>query len=185
MKTKYFLIYVFVGIAFLAVSAWVFFTHGNNPRAIRAKYKLGGILLMCLSMLSAASCGWIHGPGEVTCYDVAVIEPTENIVHVDIKCRDASYKYGEISPGDLFTVDIQVPTYRKYLLRVILNNTEGTELQRAELVIPETGNAQFEIPLSDAVTYKGEALVQIQGVEKEDPEELSQMAYGIQVLNIR
>ena len=55
MKTKYFLIYVFVGIAFLAVSAWVYFSRGNNAKAIRAKYKLGGILLMCMAMLSVAS----------------------------------------------------------------------------------------------------------------------------------
>ena len=40
MKTKYFLIYVFVGIAFLAVSAWVFFSRGKNAKAIRAKYSL-------------------------------------------------------------------------------------------------------------------------------------------------
>ena len=68
MKTKYFLLYVIVGIAFLAASVWVYFSRGKSAKAIRAKYKLGGILLMCLSVLSTASCGEILDPGYVTCY---------------------------------------------------------------------------------------------------------------------
>lgn len=182
MKTKYFLIYVFVGIAFLAVSAWVYFTRGKNAKAIKAKYRLGGILLTCMAMLSVASCAGIIG--QVTCYDVA-IEHTEDIISLSLKQNNPSYQYNEISPGDVFSVSIQVPTYQKYVLRVILNNQEGTELQRAVLEITETANTStFEIPLSSEVTYKGEAIVQVQGVIAENPEELSRMAYGIQVINI-
>ena len=187
MKTKYFLIYVFVGIAFLAVSAWVFFSRGKNAKAIRAKYRLGGILLTCWAMLSVASCGEILGPDSrfVTCYDVAVEEPTENITRVTIKHSDASYKYNEVSPGDIFDVDIQVPAFEKYMLRVILNDTAGTDLQKTKLTIADPQNAHFEIPLSTDVTYKGEALLQVQGIVKEDPEELTQMCYYVTVLKIR
>ena len=56
MKTKYYFIYFIVGAAFLAASAWVFFSRGKNAKAIWAKYRLGGIMLTCLAMLSAASC---------------------------------------------------------------------------------------------------------------------------------
>ena len=65
-----------------------------------------------------------------------------------------------------------------------MNDTEGTELQRTELIIDDPDNAVFNVPLSESVTYKGEAIVQIQGIEKEDPEELTRMAYGIQVIKI-
>jgi len=184
MKAKYLLLYVFVGIAFLAVSAWVFFTHGKSAKAIRAKYKLGGIMLTCLGMLSVASCGEIAGPVEVSCYDPIVEVPTDNLVSLIIRSSNPSYKYNELTTGDIFAVRIQIPTYKKYVLRVILNDTEGTELQRTELVIDDPDNAVFDVPLSEDVTYKGEAIVQVQGVEKEDPEELTQMAYGIQVINI-
>ena len=71
------------------------------------------------------------------------------------------------------------------MLKVILNNRAGTELQRAELVVTDPDNATFDIPLSESVTHRGEAIVQVQGVVKENPEELSQMAYGVMVINIR
>ena len=187
MRTKYFLIYVFVGAAFLAVCAWVYFTRGKNAKAIRAKYKLGGIMLTCMAMLSVASCGEILGPDSrfVTCYDVAVEGPTEDITYVTIKHNDASYNYNEISPGDIFNVEVQVPTFDKYVLRVILNDTKGTELQKTKLVVTDKDNARFEVPLSTDVTYKGEALVQVQGVVKEDPEELTQTCCFVTLIDIR
>lgn len=189
MKTKYFLLYVFVGIAFLAASAWVFFTRGKNAKAIRAKYKLGGIMLMCLAMLSTASCGEVLDPGFVTCYDAVVEERTSDIARVTIKPADASFKYNEITTGDLFEVDIKNPTFDKYALRVILNDKKGTDLQKTILVATEEAVTQvgihFTVPLSTDVTYKGEALVQIQGVVQDDPQELTQMCYYVQVIILR
>lgn len=185
MKTKYLLIYILVGIAFLAVSAWVFFTRGKNAKAIKAKYRLGGLLITCMTMLSAASCGQIGGPGQIMCYEPVVEERTDNFVSLNIKSSHTSYRYNELSPGDVFSVNIRVPSYRKYVLKVILNNRAGTELQRAELVVTDPDNATFDIPLSKSVTHRGEAIVQVQGVVKENPEELSQMAYGVMVINIR
>lgn len=189
MKTKYFLIYVFVGIAFLAVSAWVFFTRGKSAKAIRAKYKLGGMMLMCMAMLSTASCGEVFNPGLVTCYEPMIEERTSDIASVTIKSSDTSFKYNEITTGDLFDVDIQHPTFDKYVLRVVLNDKEGTDLQKTALVTTEEATTQeglhFTVPLSAEVTYKGEAIVQIQGVVKDDPEELTQMCYYVQVIILR
>lgn len=176
-----------VGMAFLAVSAWVFFSRGENAKAIRAKYRLGGIMLTFLTMLSAASCGdGGDGIGPfVTCYDPVVSERTDNLVSLDIKRRDTSYRYNEISPGDTVSVLIRVPTYKQYVLRVILNNTAGTELQRAKLVVPEAAEASFEMPLSQSVTHRGEALLEVRGILQESPEELSEMSYANMVINIR
>jgi hypothetical protein len=189
MKIKYYLIYVFVGVAFLAVSAWVYFSRGNNAKAIRAKYKLGGIMLMCLAMLSTASCGEILDPGFVTCYDTVVERRTDDIARVTIKSSDTSFKYNEITTGDLFEVDIQNPTFEKYVLRVVLNDKEGTNLQKTALAVTEDAvtpeGVHFTVPLSTDVTYKGEALVQVQGVVKDDPEELTQMCYYVQVIILR
>lgn len=186
MRTKYFLIYVCVGAAFLAVCAWVYFTRGKNAKAIRAKYKLGGIMLTCMAMLSAVSCGEILGPdsGFVTCYDVAV-EETENITRVTIKHGDPSFEVYEIAPGDVFDVNIQFPTFEKYMFRVVLSDKEETVLQKTKLTITDAENAHFEIPLSTDVTYKGSAILKVNGIVKEDPEELASPTCFVTDITIR
>ena len=181
MKTKYFLIYVFVGIAFLAVSAWVFFTRGKNAKAIRAKYKLGGILLMCIAMLSVASCGEIIGPvdnpWEVTCYD-PVVEYRDNTVQMFIRHQSSSSHADEITPGETMVVEILSPTHQRYVLRVMLNDEAGTVLQRTVLDMDDaTNGGYFNIPLSADVTYKGDAVFRVHGIVKDEPEELSQTPY--------
>ena len=183
MKTKYFLIYILVGAAFLGVSAWVYFTRGKNVKALRAKYKLGGIMLTCLAMLSVASCDGLRP--WVTCYDAVIEERTEDIISISIEASDPSYEHNEMSPGDKFCVVIDLPTYDKYVLKVILNDEEGTELQREELVVGYDDHNEFEVVLSQDITYKGKAIVQIHGVVSESPEELTLMAYGIQIFSIR
>ena len=94
-----------------------------------------------------------------------------------------------MTTGDLFEVVIQNPTFDKYVLRVVLNDKEGTDLQKTTLDASDIAYTQegihFSVPLSADVTYKGEALVQVQGVVKDDPEELTQMCYYVQVINLR
>ena len=183
MKTKYFLIYGFVGIAFLAVSAWVFFTRGKSAKAIRAKYRLGGILLMCMAMLSAASCGEIFNP-VVTCYD-PVVEPMDNTVYMYIQHQDPASHASDIKPGETMMVEILYPTHKRFVLRVLLNDEAGTVLQRTVLEVEDAADSgYFKIPLSAEVTYKGDAVFQIHGVVKDDPEELSQTPYYDCVIHI-
>lgn len=185
MKTKYFLIYVLVGIAFLAVSAWVYFTRGKNAKAIRAKYKLGGIMLTCLAMLSVASCGEIFDPGEVTCYDPVIEEFGQNIISMTIVDANASTQNGKVSQTAIFTVRIQAPTYEKYVFRIVMKNADETELQRTVLKIEDpTVDSVFEIRLSEDLTYKGEAIVKVQGIVQEEPEELSKLAYAVNSVTI-
>ncbi len=172
MKIKFFLIYVFVGIAFLGVSAWVFLSGGQNAKAIRAKYRLGGILIMAWAMISVASCSAIEGliddKGQVMCYDPVEPEPTENIVEFSF-IRDESKQYNrenDLCPGDIISAEIRIPTFNKYFLYLITYvDGKSTELQRTELFVEDLKNKEsviFEVPVSDAVTYRGEAQVYVQ-----------------------
>ena len=143
MKTKYFFIYVFVGIAFLAVSAWVFFSRGKNAKAIHAKYKLGGILLTCWAMLSVASCDGVFNPGdEIMCYDPVLdyrfIASTEN--------RDENWGYS-LSPGAVLTVDVNCSRYTKFgiVIRKFEDSKEGDVLQSA--TFESDGKYEFKYTL--------------------------------------
>ena len=172
MRTKYFLIYVFVGIAFLAVSAWVFLSGGQNAKAIRAKYRLGGILIMAWAMISVASCsaieGIIDGGGMVTCYDPVEPEPTQNIVEFSF-VRDQNKQYNdenELSPGDVVGVVINIPTFDKYFVRLTAyEGGDEVELQRSEFSVQDSENKEsvkFEVKLSEDITFRGSAQIWVQ-----------------------
>ena len=141
MRTKYFFIYVFVGIAFLAVSAWVFFSRGKNAKAIRAKYKLGGIMLMCMAMLSVSSCGEILNP-LITCYDPA----PEYSFYLFTEHHDANWQYS-LSTGEVLTVQIDCRLYEKYgiVIRQFVDMEDGEVLQRA--AFGSEGKSMFEYQL--------------------------------------
>ena len=172
MRTKYFLIYVFVGIAFLAVSAWVFLSGGQNAKAIRAKYRLGGILIMAWAMISVASCsvieGIIDGGGMVTCYDPVEPEPTQDIVEFSF-VRDQNKQYNDendLSPGDVVGVTINIPTYDKYFVRLTAyEGGDEFELQRSEFTVQDLENKEsvkFEVQLSEDITFRGAAQIWVQ-----------------------
>ena len=161
MKTKYFLLYIFVGIAFLAVSAWVFLSRGKNAKAIRAKYKLGGIMLMCMAMLSVASCGEILNPGEVMCYD----PPPDYSFTVSTGKHDANWQY-ILFPGAVLTVQVECRRYEKFgiVIRKFEDMKEGKVLQAA--VFESEGKDQFQYELSydpEDKAYAGTAQVDIYG----------------------
>ena len=161
MKTKYFLIYVFVGIAFLAVSAWVFFSRGKSAKAIRAKYKLGGIMLMCMAMLSVASCGEILNPGEVMCYDPV----PDYFFTVSTEKHDADWRF-ILSPGAALTVQVECRRYEKYgiVIRQFEDMKEGDVLQTAVFESEGKDQFQYELPYDPAdKAYEGIARVDISG----------------------
>lgn len=161
MKTKYFLIYVFVGIAFLAVSAWVFFSRGKNAKAIRTKYKLGGIMLMCMAMLSVASCGEILNPGEVMCYDPV----PDYSFSVSTERHDADWKF-ILSPGAVLTVQVECRRYEKYgiVIRQFEDMKEGEVLQTAFFDSDGKDQFQYELLYDPAdKAYAGIARVDIYG----------------------
>ena len=162
MKIKYFLLYVFVGIAFLAVSAWVFFSRGKSAKAIRAKYRLGGIMLMCMAMLSVASCGQIFNPG-VTCYDPA----PEYYFAVTTGKHDANWKY-ILYPGAVLTVQIECHRYQYWKYGIVLSRDEdmtaGEVLQTACFDAEGKTEFQYELSYDPAdKAYAGTARVDIYG----------------------
>ena len=162
MKIKLTFVYIAVGIAFLAVSLWVFLSGGKSARAVAAKFRLGGILLTTWSMLSAASCTGVPQvtcyeplpPPEVMCYDVAI---ESDILSVVVK----DYGGNKLKPGDVLLLNIEKPTYGKYVFRIRVG--EKTLLQTESFTVPESGEAGFELTLAPT-EYRGEAWVQASGV---------------------
>jgi hypothetical protein len=63
---KRFLSIIAIGAAFLAVALWVWISKGKNAKAVKTKFRLGGVLLTLISTISIGSCG---GSPVVTCYD--------------------------------------------------------------------------------------------------------------------
>lgn len=67
MKIKYAIMLSALAVAFAVASLWVLLSRGKNARAVRTKFRLGGLMLSVTAMMSASSCdGPVFGP---TCYD--------------------------------------------------------------------------------------------------------------------
>ena len=78
-----------VGIAFAAVSLWVWLSRGKSASAVRAKYRLGGILLsLTVAATTLTACG------GASCYAPAV-EPT-NTVSPQFDTSTAVYYSGDV-----------------------------------------------------------------------------------------
>lgn len=147
MKAKYFFIYIGIGIAFAAVSLWVFLSRGSNAKAIRAKYKLGGALLTTWALLSAATCGPRIGHPEVLCYDMPA-KTDEMMLQEE---------------NGILRLEIQAATYDKYGWQITPPDGE-TVLQSGMILAPEekTYELTTEIKLQLG-GYKGDALVILTG----------------------
>lgn len=68
-----------LGVAFAAVSAWVFCSGGRSARAVRAKFRLGGAILTLVGMTTLTGCTSCYDPAVPTCYDPAPPTPTNQI----------------------------------------------------------------------------------------------------------
>lgn len=69
-----------LGVAFVAVSAWVFCSGGRSARAVRAKFRLGGAILTLVGMTTLTGCiTSCYDPADPTCYDPAPPTPTNQI----------------------------------------------------------------------------------------------------------
>ena len=91
MKLKYIIILACLGVAFSAASLWVILSGGRNAKAVRAKFRLGGLMLSISSMLALASCeGGGSGILSPDCYDPIPPEIVEYI----------TFGQGEFSAGD-------------------------------------------------------------------------------------
>lgn len=134
MRIKAFFLYIGLGAAFLAVSLWVFLSGGKNAKALRAKYKLGGMMLSAWAMLSAASCS---GPGPmVTCYEPAPPDPPEEIMCYDMPApsNEVHVESSTFKRGMAQEIIIDSPTTRDYLFQI---KAEGNVLQQERITTTE------------------------------------------------
>ena len=165
MKFKFTFIYIAAGAAFVAVSLWVLFSGGKSARAIKAKYRLGGIMLTAWSMLSAASC---EGPGpfvtcyepalppEVMCYDVAA--PADEIT-VKIKGKDAL----DVAAGDIIQITVDHPNFKQYVCTISSQSSESVPLLRESFEAYSDGAMNFEVTVQPS-GYKGDARLDVYGI---------------------
>lgn len=180
MKLKFFLIYLLAGAAFIGVSLWVVLSRGKSARAIRTKYRLGGILLTTGAFLSAMSCdtsgikdsGTDEGGddgGMVMCYDPVIEE--ENVVQFTIRHGSSSSANNELAPGDVIFILFQNATMSHYALVVRAMDQDITVLQRTALDLGDAKYLEVEVPLSEEITYKGQAVLEVTGGEGEAAED--------------
>ena len=157
MKIKFLAIYIVVGVAFLIASLWVTLSGGKSAKAIRCKYKLGGIVLTAWAMLSVASCQGDPDPKMITCYDPAPPEPVfyfkdnENVT--------------DVKSGDVLVVKCQISVHYEYSVRIFAENTEKTLLQSVSFTVADTEAVEdsyyrlLEMTVDD-FDYKGPATIE-------------------------
>lgn len=167
MKIKFIIVYILAGVLFAGASLWVFLSKGKSAKALRYKYKMGGIMLTAWSLLSAASmtgCSPVVTcyepmPPEVMCYDPVM--PMD-----EFKVSVKGYEGTRLKPGDVLVINITAPSSTKYVCRIYADTASAPLLQTAEFSAPDTQNGElvFEMQLADT-DYKGYASVSLSVID--------------------
>ena len=152
MKIKFLAIYIVVGAAFLIASLWVTLSGGKSAKAIRCKYKLGGIVLTAWAMLSVASCQ--GEPKMITCYDPA---PPELVFYL----KD-NENATDVKSGDVLVVKTPIHIDEVYTVKIFAKNAEKTLLQSVSFtvadMVTESDFSLYEMTIGD-FDYKGPATI--------------------------
>lgn len=184
MKVKFAFVYIAAGIAFLAVSLWLFLSGGKSAKATRAKYRLGGIMLTAWSMLSAASC--TGGPPMVTCYEPAA--PPEVLCYdvaietdrVSIEVKD--YGGNKLKPGDVMIIGIQELTTDMYRFYIHSGGMTDPVIQQFSCQVPEDQMDYFAFEqVLDSTDYRGIANIEVIAVYKTDGSEESRLVGNVYI----
>ena len=138
--------FIVLGLAFLAVSVWVWLGKGENAKAIKTKYKLGGMILS-LSFFTT-SCV----PPIVTCYEPAM---PPNSVYSQQLYNDT------LVPGDTVFLQISDPTYKNYSY-TFSDSIRSKNLQQGLLTFSQD-SIRYIIPINKSVKYTGKVFVDIYG----------------------
>ena len=162
MKIKFLTIYAVAGVAFLAVSLWAFLSGGRSAKALRYKYKLGGIMLTAWAMISAVSCEGVIP--TVTCYEPAVMcyDPVSpNYVEISVKGNSSS---DNIKAGDVLEIQVESVACEEYAVKIITEDENKTVLQTASFAPGEDQHTvQYELTVGQ-FDYKGGVRVVVFGV---------------------
>ena len=154
MKIKFLAIYIVVGAAFLIASLWVTLSGGKSAKAIRCKYKLGGIVLTAWAMLSVASCQGDLNPKMITCYDPA---PPELVFYL----KD-NEEVTDVKSGDVLVVKTPIHIDEVYTVKIFAKNAEKTLLQSVSFTVADMVTDSdfflYEMTIGD-FDYKGPATI--------------------------
>ncbi|MCQ2136956.1 MAG: hypothetical protein MJY67_08590 [Bacteroidales bacterium] len=156
MKLKYSLLYALLAVAFAGACVWVFLSGGKSAKAIRAKFRLGGLMLTASSFL-AASCGGCSP--TVTCYDTEVMCYDMPAQIVEFTLPEGSD--GVLSAGDVVAVNIRCCEF-KYLNYRVYSIVEG---QEPGLLWEGAIGEDRIIPIKE-VAYKGKIEIDIYGSDE-------------------
>lgn len=169
MKTKFVVIYALAGAAFLAVSLWVFLSRGRSARAVRSKYKLGGLMLTAAGMLAAASCK-VPGPGAgITCYE-PVMQCYDTPMMNDILSFSIKGKGGRsVSAGDVIVISIASPSYPGYICRICTGEKEPSVLQMENFYYDGSADTRTMELVIKQTGYHGPVFVEVKGYVRTEP----------------
>lgn len=140
------LFFIVLGAAFLTVSLWVWFSNGKNAKAIKAKYKLGGMILS-LSFFASTGC-----EPAITCYDPV----PQDYVYAEKLYSDS------IFAGDTILISIQGKTFQNYSYS-LSDSTATKVLQDGMLTVNKNSNSEFTFIINKNLTYKGKVKIDIFG----------------------
>lgn len=120
MERKFTTPFIIAGlaVAFAAVSAWVWLSGGKSARAVRTKFKIGGLLLTLTTAVATQSCNSFR-----TCYS-----PAEGPLTPFCELFDRDMKFAN---GDTLIVGIYDYDYRFFSFEII--DKENNSLQKEVL----------------------------------------------------
>lgn len=169
MKLRYILPYVAVAIAFAAVSLWVILSGGRNAKAVRAKFRLGGIMLGISGLVSMSGCESLkcYDP-VISCYDVAM---TDVVTILSQNGED-----NRINVGDSLLLTISERTCSSYRYTVMTESDDPQLLQSGDIILNEEGAGA--VVMSDT-SYRGKVTVRIYGKKKGEDNDILLTSYGL------
>lgn len=115
MKVRYAIIYAALAVAFAAVSLWVALSKGRSARAVRAKFRLGGLMLTVSGMLTVTGCN--TGIFSPTCYDPVAPELV----------TFALAEQSDVKPGDEIAFKVKDTVFKSY--SYVITGTDCKEIQ--------------------------------------------------------
>ncbi len=141
-------LFIILGIAFLAVSLWVILSRNQSSRGIKYKYKLGGLILSLSFFVS--SCNKFSG---TTCYDTPA---PDNSFFTEYNLSDP-----ELSEGDTIFFSIISPTYDYYSYQ-LWDGKEERLLNEGKMDFSKE-KIRYSVPFNFHTDYNGECYLRIFG----------------------
>lgn len=153
---KRYLVLIGVGIAFVAVSLWVWLSRGKCASAVRTKFRLGGIILTLTSTMALGGCRLM-----MTCYDMPEPERTDD--EVSARFNDYYNKYTDVVAGSLLDFVVHHVDDEEIIFVVETDeDKERTVLQVVRIPFPtDDVYASFVLDVGD---YRGYARLYVYSV---------------------